>query len=144
MARHSSSTVLYRDWVGDSDALPHWIRASLSLYLCTSAKPMPCSRDASVRTTVLTRGSNGCRVVGEVKAAFVCLKSDVCSGSHTQGVSFRSSCLRWLVRQALSGENAPNWATRPRNERSSLIFSGCLNSRRAANFSSSGGYRRPR
>ena len=28
MAKHSSSTVLYRDCVADKDALPHWIRAN--------------------------------------------------------------------------------------------------------------------
>ena len=114
------------------------MRANLSLYLWTRAKPMPCRRDASVRRTVFTRGSNGCSVVGHVSASFVCLKSVVCSGSHTHGVSFRRSCLRWLVRQALSGENAPNCATRPRKERSSFTFSSCLNSRSAANLSSSG------
>ena len=31
----------------------HWIRANLSLYASTSAKPMPCRCHASVRSAVL-------------------------------------------------------------------------------------------
>ena len=105
---------------------------------------MPWRCDASVRTTVFTLGLKGCRVVGDVRACFVFSKSRLCSGSQAHGVSFCSSCLRWLVRQAVSGAKVPNCAMRPRNERSSFMFSGFLNSRSAANFSSSGGYRRPR
>ena len=69
--------MLYLDCVGDRDALPHWISASLSLYVCTSAKPIPWSRDASVRTTVFTRGSKGCSVVGDARA-FLCFQSLCC------------------------------------------------------------------
>ena len=32
---------------------------------------MPCRHDASVRTTVFTLGSNGCSIVGEVRAFLV-------------------------------------------------------------------------
>ena len=49
-------------------------------------------------------------------------------------VSFCSSCRRWLVRHAVSGANAPNWATKPRKERSSFTLDGFLNSRRATNL----------
>ena len=117
IAKHSSSTVQYLDCVGESEALPHWMSANLSLYTCTSAKPMPCSLEALVRTTVFTLGSNGCSVVGDVRAFLVFSKSRLCSGSHTHGVSFCSSCRRWLVRHAVSGANAPNWATKPWKER---------------------------
>ena len=125
MARHSSSTVLYHDCVGDSDALPHWINANLSLYVCTRAKPMPCRHDASVRTTVLRFGSKGWCIVGDVRAFFVFSKSKLCSGSQTQGVSFCRSWPRWLVRQAVLGANAPNRAMSPRKEHNSLTLFGC-------------------
>ena len=81
----------------------------------------------------------GRMTVGEVKEAFLVFsKSNLCSGSHTHGVSFCRSCLKWLVRHAVSGANAPNSATRPRNERSSLTFPGCWKLRKAANLSLSG------
>ena len=70
IARQSSSTVLYLDCVGDNEALPHCIRANLSLYTGTSAKSILCSRNASVKTTVVMFGSKGCSIVRDVKAFF--------------------------------------------------------------------------
>ena len=76
--------------VSESNAEPHCMRASLSLYTWTSANPMPWSPDASVSTTIFTWVRMAANV-GEVSAVFVFLKSSFCFGSQTHGVSFCSN-----------------------------------------------------
>ena len=87
MARHSSSMVAYFDSVGDNEREPHWmILGWLDAEYCNIMNPMPCSLEASVRTTVCRLGLKGLSNMGPVSNVLMCLKVASCSGSQVKDV----------------------------------------------------------